>query len=632
METQSMLPVGTLLQGGKYRIERYLSSGGFGNTYVANIVEFDEEVAVKEFYMKGVNERGDDSVTVTVGVRSNTDQFTGQREKFKKEARRLRKLKHPHIVPVHDLFEENGTAYYVMDLIRGESVADRMKRMGQPLTEQETVAILTQVLDALSVVHNQGMYHLDIKPANIMMDADGCAKLIDFGASKQMHAGEGVSLFTSSAMTYTPGYAPLEQQEQNAKNLGPWTDIYALGATLYKMLTNQTPPSASELLVAREPLSYPPAVSQQMRQLIEWMMKPRFDERPQSIGEVKRSLTPDPSPKEERKSLTPDPSPKERGEVAPSLSEETEVLAPQPQQRDEETEMVNPQPEMPPAPVVSKKKPPVALYAGIGAVVLVLLVGFFFLLMPTRDTGMDGQTSVEQKDVKDNETETVTVNGVSFRMIGVQGGTFTMGATSEQGSDAFDDEKPVHQVTLSSFSIGETEVTQELWQAVMGSNPSYFKGARRPVEQVSWEDCQDFIRRLNSLTGRNFRLPTEAEWEYAARGGNRSNGYKYAGGSSIGDVAWYTDNSSSTTHDVGTKRANELGLYDMSGNVWEWCQDWYGSYSSGSQTNPRGASSGSYRVNRGGCWATIARGCRVSNRCNDTLTSRNGSLGMRLAL
>lgn len=132
METQSMLPVGTLLQGGKYRIERYLSSGGFGNTYVANIVEFDEEVAVKEFYMKGVNERGDDFVTVTVGVRSNTDQFTGQREKFKKEARRLRKLKHPHIVPVHDLFEENGTAYYVMDLIRGESLADRMKRMGQP--------------------------------------------------------------------------------------------------------------------------------------------------------------------------------------------------------------------------------------------------------------------------------------------------------------------------------------------------------------------------------------------------------------------------------------------------------------------------------------------------------------------
>lgn len=341
METQSMLPVGTLLQGGKYRIERYLSSGGFGNTYVANIVEFDEEVAVKEFYMKGVNERGDDSVTVTVGVRSNTDQFTGQREKFKKEARRLRKLKHPHIVPVHDLFEENGTAYYVMDLIRGESVADRMKRMGQPLTEQETVAILTQVLDALSVVHNQGMYHLDIKPANIMMDADGCAKLIDFGASKQMHAGEGVSLFTSSAMTYTPGYAPLEQQEQNAKNLGPWTDIYALGATLYKMLTNQTPPSASELLVARDPLSYPPAVSQQMRDLIAWMMKPRFDERPQSIGEVKRNL-------DSLNSLTPSPSPREKGVNTSRVDEETKVVAPQPKPQDEETELVKPMEEQKP--------------------------------------------------------------------------------------------------------------------------------------------------------------------------------------------------------------------------------------------------------------------------------------------
>lgn len=299
IETKSMLPVETLLQGGKYRIERYLSSGGFGNTYVANIVEFDEEVAIKEFYMKGVNERDEGSVTVTVGVKSNTKQFTEQREKFKKEARRLRKLKHEHIVPVHDLFEENGTAYYVMDLICGESVADKMKRIGQPLGEQEVLSILNQVLDALSVVHKQGMYHLDIKPANIMLESSGNVQLIDFGASKQMHAGEGVSLFTSSAMTYTPGYAPLEQQEQSAKNLGPWTDIYALGATLYKMLTNQMPPTASELLIAREPLNYPATVSQRMCQLIEWMMQPRFDERPQSVDAVRQFLA-IPQPTEEQ--------------------------------------------------------------------------------------------------------------------------------------------------------------------------------------------------------------------------------------------------------------------------------------------------------------------------------------------
>ena len=193
------------------------------------------------------------------------------------------------------------------------------------------------------------------------------------------------------------------------------------------------------------------------------------------------------------------------------------------------------------------------------------------------------------------------------------------------------DEKPAHQVTLSTFSIGQTEVTQELWQAVMGGNPSYFKGAKRPVEQVSWEDCQNFIRELNSLTGRRFRLPTEAEWEYAARGGNKGNGHKYAGSSAIDNVAWYEGNSGSQTHDVATKRANELGLYDMSGNVLEWCQDWYGSYSSGSQTNPTGASSGSRRVLRGGSWSHIVRGCRVSFRSYNAPSYRNDYLGLRLA-
>ena len=227
--------------------------------------------------------------------------------------------------------------------------------------------------------------------------------------------------------------------------------------------------------------------------------------------------------------------------------------------------------------------------------------------------------------------ETITVKGVSFKMIRVEGGTFTMGATSEQGSDAFNDEKPAHQVTVSTFSIGETEVTQELWQAVMGSNPSEFKGPRRPVEEVSWEDCQNFIRELNSLTGRRFRLPTEAEWEYAARGGNKSNGHKYAGSSAIDNVAWYDENSGGT-HDVATKRANELGLYDMSGNVCEWCQDWYGSYSSGSQTNPTGASSGSYRVFRGGSWHSSAGYCRVSIRSSSTPSFRDYFLGLRLAL
>lgn len=226
---------------------------------------------------------------------------------------------------------------------------------------------------------------------------------------------------------------------------------------------------------------------------------------------------------------------------------------------------------------------------------------------------------------------TFTVNGVQFTMVEVGGGTFTMGATSEQGSDAWDEEKPAHEVTLSDYYIGQTEVTQALWEAVMGSNPSDSKGDNLPVEQVSWDDCQVFIQKLNQLTVKQFRLPTEAEWEYAARGGRKSRGYKYAGGNNIDSVAWCDGNSGNETHPVATKQANELGIYDMSGNVLEWCSDWCGDYTSSSQSDPQGSSSGSFRVIRGGCYYNFARNCRVSYRISNTLDYRSGYLGLRLS-
>lgn len=224
------------------------------------------------------------------------------------------------------------------------------------------------------------------------------------------------------------------------------------------------------------------------------------------------------------------------------------------------------------------------------------------------------------------------LNKLINNMVYVSSGTFTMGGTSEQGSDAYDDEKPTHNVTLSSYYICKYEVTQALWRAVMGSNPSDFKGDNLPVECVSWNDCQTFINRLNSYTGRNFRLPTEAEWEFAARGGNYSRHYKYSGSNYIGDVAWYDDNSGNRTHPVGTKQPNELGLYDMSGNVYEWCSDWYGSYSSYSQSDPTGPNSGSGRVFRGGNWYDGAWLCRSSSRFSNTPGISDCHLGLRLVL
>ena len=227
---------------------------------------------------------------------------------------------------------------------------------------------------------------------------------------------------------------------------------------------------------------------------------------------------------------------------------------------------------------------------------------------------------------------TLTVNGIKYNMVWVEGGTFRMGATSEQGSEACDNEKPVHSVTLSGYYIGKTEVTQALWKAVMGSNPSFFDGDNLPVEWVSWNDCQEFIRKLNSLTGQNFRLPTEAEWEFACRGGNNSRGYKYSGSNSFDNVAWYDGNSGGETHPVATKSSNELGIYDMSGNVWEWCSDRYAGYSSGAQTNPKGPYDGSYRVVRGGSCDYYARCCRSSHRGNGNPARRDRDHGLRLAL
>lgn len=236
--------------------------------------------------------------------------------------------------------------------------------------------------------------------------------------------------------------------------------------------------------------------------------------------------------------------------------------------------------------------------------------------------------------------QTFTVNGVDFVMVPVEGGTFMMGATAEQGSDASSREKPVHQVTLTSYSIGQTEVTQELWTAVMGSNPSYFNGSHLPVEQVSWDDCQVFIATLNEMTNQNFRLPTEAEWEFAARGGNGSLGYKYSGSNDLSMVAWYSYNDSWElrgtgyygTHAVSTRNPNELQLYDMSGNVHEWCQDRYGDYVSGEQINPAGPISGTTRVYRGGNWYFDDWFCRVSFRNGLSPTNKNYGIGLRLAL
>ncbi len=250
------------------------------------------------------------------------------------------------------------------------------------------------------------------------------------------------------------------------------------------------------------------------------------------------------------------------------------------------------------------------------------LFGYLRMVMLAVGTAVLPSCSTNTQEIKEAMIEMVTVDG----------GTFQMGATLEQGSDARSDERPVHSVTVSTFRIGKCEVTQSLWVAVMGSNPSDIKGDDLPVNNVSWNDVQKFIKKLNQQTGRNYRLPTEAEWEFAARGGNKSRGYKYSGSNNIDDVAWYIKNSNYQIHFVGTKYPNELGIYDMTGNVEEWCNDWYGDYEKGSQIDPKGLATGSHRVIRGGSNDRQAEYCHVSCRYCNFPDRDNCRTGFRLAL
>ncbi|MBR0196037.1 MAG: SUMF1/EgtB/PvdO family nonheme iron enzyme [Paludibacteraceae bacterium] len=238
----------------------------------------------------------------------------------------------------------------------------------------------------------------------------------------------------------------------------------------------------------------------------------------------------------------------------------------------------------------------------------------------------------EQKD------KVFTVNKVPFTMISVEGGVFVMGATPEQGEDAEKTEKPAHPVALSDFYIGQTEVTQGLWRAVMGTSRSYVQeGDNYPVENVNWDDCQLFIDKINEimapeLGGRRFALPTEAQWEYAARGGKYSKGYKYPGSNELGDVAWYQENSGGTTHPVGTKKANELGLFDMSGNIYEWCYDWHEPYPVDLVSNPSGPTVGKIKGLRGGSLESESKRCRITKRGGNYPDYHNLYNGFRLVL
>lgn len=581
------------------------------------------------------------------------------------------------------------------------------------MDEGKAWKFLRDVSAGLSYLHGKDIVHRDIKPDNIMQDREGNFLISDFGISTRMRSTlrrNSTREMSQKDIAGTIGYMAPELFTKKPESVKA-TDIWAMGASLYELLSGELPfmgqGGVMQLHGAETP-KIPESYSRDLREAVAACLAKDTWNRPtaeqlQSYAEAKlRGETP--------------ARPWESGNVSEKREGQNETL--KPKQEESDTPKGNPtvavslenaarQPKKAEAGSGAREKAWKKKSGWIWGIVLLAVFAAGLLIWENKQNqakqeeqerialaekarqdslanalaeaqrkareAEESYRKAEQERQKQEELERqrqeesrkqqggaeqerqqqeearrqreaearrkatsnqiIRVGDVEFEMVYLEGGTFTMGGTSEQGSEAFPFENPTHRVTLSSFHIGKYEVTQGLWREVMGSNPSGNKsGDDYPVENVSWEDCQEFIGKLNARTGLTFRLPTEAEWEYAARGGKKSRGYKYSGSNYVGNVAWYDNNSGNRTHPVGRKSPNELGLYDMSGNVWEWCQDWYGNYMGEVQMNPTGPVSGGFRVLRGGSSWFDARYCRVSHRGSSTSGSRDADNGLRLVL
>ncbi len=604
-----------------YELLEQLGQGGMGVVNKARHIHFKEIVAIKRLW-----EQFSKDATVL--------------ELFRNEGKILRKLRHNNIVEVSDLFEFEDSHYIVMEYIEGRTLSEIIKRETGPIRRERAINLFKQMLEGVAYIHNQPktIIHRDIKPLNILVTKDDTVKITDFGIAKALDSGGH-----STTVKGTPVYMSPEQII-NPKTVDIRTDIYSLGMTLYEMLCAKTPfsgdntttPTAVYTAIMNgevpPPTEFYPGISDE---LSDFVMKAIHKDRNQRFANANEMLLE--LERLENSGATTFQGPTKPAPPVSKIPEQEKPTFLEPKKPEPKSGQLL-KTKMEPSLKKSKFWKWVAIVSGIPLLVL-LIISF----PKGKKAAAPGTESVKVETSVGSES-TLSPDQQK-EMVSVEGGTFEMGS-----NDRDSDEKPPHQVTVGSFQIGKYEVTQELWESIMGGSPSNFKGGSKPVESVSWYDAVEFCNKLSEKEGfqkaysgngeniscnfaaNGYRLPTEAEWEYAARGGNKSKDYTYSGSNIIDEVAWYTKNSGSSTRASGNKKPNELGIYDMSGNVWEWCWDWYKGnyYSSSAHTDPRGPNSGSDRVKRGGNCGSSADFCRVAIRYFYTPGYRNSDLGFRI--
>lgn len=546
------LKSGTLLQLGKYRISRPLGKGGFGVTYLAVQDLIDRDVCIKEFFPKQFYNRDNDSHNISLGSQGSAEMMDRFKAKFIKEAHTIGQLDHPNIIHIYDVFQENNTAYYVMEYVDGVSLQSLVERNGA-MSEDMAKEYIYQTSQALGYIHERNILHLDIKPGNIMVrNRDNRAIVIDFGLSKQYdNAGNQTS---STPLGISHGYAPIEQY--NAGELSEFSrssDIYSLGATLYYLVTAKMPPIASTIAEYGVP-QLPEHLSPSVTNAIKAAMAFRRSERPQTIEEFQKILY------------------GEATQISQDFAKTNIPSAPQ------QT------PQMP-------------------------------------QSSNSNSINIGNKSLPEANDDPLAELNVD--MVYVEGGEFIM---DHQKGGLFSKSK-VYKVGLSPYFISKYPITQRMWRLVMkntiedmwrasgkSGTPLFGVGDNLPMYCINHQDAMMFCKQLSAYTGIYYRIPTEAEWEYAARGGKFSKGCIYSGSNNLDEVGWHSENSGGLVHPVGQKAPNELGIYDMSGNVWEWCMDRYGKYPTGEIFNPSGPQMGAEFVLRGGNITSDADKCAVSHR------------------